>query len=45
MSRSHQTRGRSPTFDLLGNYILGFTVAGITATGACALWTYLARSH
>jgi len=31
-------------FDLLGNFILGFTVAGLTATATYALWTYLARS-
>ena len=31
-------------FDLLGNFVLGFAVAGLTAAGAYALWTYLARS-
>ncbi len=31
-------------FDLLGNFILGFTIAGLTATVTYAFWTYLARS-
>ena len=31
-------------FDLLGNFALGFAVAGLTAAGTYALWTYFARS-
>ena len=30
--------------DLLGNFVLGFTAAGLTAAGAYALWTHLARN-
>lgn len=30
--------------DLLGNFALGFTVAGLTAAGIYALWAYLARN-
>lgn len=31
-------------FDLLGNFIFGFAVTGLTAAGTYAIWTYLARS-
>lgn len=43
-SLSHQTLRGCSAFDLLGHFAVGFTVAGLAATGTYALWTYLARS-